>query len=304
MASSCKGFFSESLNLSDEESITFHLPSWPPKDELQQSYPDLTSWLISIESEDCSKKFTLPVSSPENVSPDKTENGITISGSTITLKAKKNKPLSITAQPITEGVLFFKQAGFIYPYDCISSGTSTSKNNITWSQGFLATVMENIFKNKNYSKSELNDFISHFNWKKASEIIKNKLNNSEEHYNPWLLNETRLMEKICSKKASSIYFNMSSTEEVPLSSLIANQDQAQEDSHSSKGTSPTGPSPTILSSFIPENSSIPLKKSILLKKQQPTLIFTSKNTGIMCTYYSINKISLEYILLPIYIEGI
>ena len=309
LLSSCDNFFQNTFgclfNLSDNEDINLLLPAWPPDDSCNKHYPDLSCWLISIESENYSEEFIYTPS--DKITRVKAKNGsyIEMLGSRITLNVKKNRPAAVTAQPVTkiddlgrDVSLFFRPAGLIYPFEIHSpeesckGGRNKSTFNkkytysITWNEGFIATVMEHIFRNKSYTKSQLSSFISSFNWKKAAAYINEQIE-GDAPYNPWLLNMPYITNKICTKEVSASCFSLSSTESIDISLLNI-------------------PDNTIcpLSSFIPENKDLLKTKKILVKKQQPLLIYTSENTGIICTYSSINKISLEYILLPIYIRGI
>ena len=85
------------------ETISINLPEWPPSIS-QGNYPELSKWIIKIRGENVDEKIEVL---PQDCNP-------------IILKAEKNKPLCITATPITlnknnQQVSFFKCAGAVYP---------------------------------------------------------------------------------------------------------------------------------------------------------------------------------------------
>lgn len=273
--SSCKNFEANY----QEEIISISLPLWPPENIITTRYPELYGWKITITSEKYSVvcfyspkteqiKTTPPLPSPR-------QQGITIKGNKITLLVQQDMPLSISATPITltpakDKILFFKQAGFIYPYE--------KTNKLTWEDGFISSLMETLFKADAKGKENAKSFIRSFNWLKASEIIKEKIQIG--HFNPWLLNRENILNKISQGSFSSIYLDLSSIYLINNTTLNSND--------------------RFISSFIPENKF----NEILVKKSQPQLFMTEPNYGATITYNSSKNVSLEYCFLPIFIEGL
>ena len=257
-----------------EESITILLPAKDVTSKSSDSvrshqdmFPELSRWKIHIESED--------ISINKYVAPETKEINLTV---------KKNKPLSITAQPITlnsqkKETLFFKPAGFIYPYEC-----SASLQPLTWEGGFLAVIMEELFQNyktTENSKKEINNFITNFNWRKAVSYINDNCSNKENYYNPWLIEKDKIQEKIITRNFSSIYLRSTSTYQVDIKLPAL---------------------PHIISAYVPENKIIKETGKVLLKKENPLLFAVSKDKGVLFTLDYSKKLSQQVIFLPIYIE--
>lgn len=255
---SCKNI----LNISDRETIYISLPQWPPEDCCKDFYPELSCWEIVIRGEDFSRSF------------------FTTSG--FSLSVPKNSLVAITAQPITKNSLgeeneFFKPAGLIYPFNY---------RDFSWAGGFTASLIQNLFKYKNYDKNsnltsaQINSFISSFNWNKLHNIVFSKSENSLISYNPWLLNRGRLVERLTKGEFSSNYLNISS-----------------------QVTSTKSSQSIILSSYIPENEFIYSSNKIPLKKGEKLLFYTGPDSGIFITYLSSKKVSVETVKLPIKIRS-
>ncbi len=256
------------------EELTINLPQWPPEDAQKDFYPLLSRWQITLTCADFQETFYT------------TEEEIKIC-------VKKNRPLSVKAKPITllasgEECSYFMPAGFIYPANChTTSGTAS------WEAGFLAQIMRLLFiegYNEGLSSIDIEYFISTFNWKKAQETIDKKITSENQFfYNPWLLSQAPVLEGIANHSFKSSLLNLTGTSTLEIKPLL-------------EASASTNFHP--LSSFIPENNQLGEKKVFTVTKNTPILISDAKEYGLFIIYKSSKNISLEFIILPIYIEDI
>ena len=253
-----------------EESFEITLPHWPPEDSFSQNYPKLSRWHIQITDAESQTDFYT------------TEKSISVS-------AKKNRPFCITAQPLTllyngTECAYFKPAGYLYPF---------TESPINWEQGYLASIMENIFlqgKEECLPPVDIEYLICTFNWKKAQAKIDEKISTSDAYsYNPWLVSQKQIAEGITSHGFKASYFNIKNCAAVTIPQL-----------KELAGT----PDLLLLSSFIPENNFLLQKNQFTVVKNSPIIIGDGNKYGLFITYKSTKNISLEYIYLPIYIEDI
>ena len=250
-----------------EEGLEISLPAWPPENATLEEYPPLSRWKLTITSAGSQTvQFT--------------------ESSTISISVKKNRPLCITAAPLTllqngKECSYFKPAGYIYPCEHSNAG---------WEQGFLASTMEKLFMEgitEGYSPVEIEYLISTFNWKKAQDSIDKKISSeTKAFYNPWLLSQSAIIEGITSQNFKSTLLNPTGFVTLECTALNLNS-----------GT-------VLLSSFIPENNINITGKQFTVIKNTPILIADAKKYGLFITYKSSKNISLEYIYLPIYIEDV
>ncbi len=283
---SCSFFSGQEALFEEREEVLLQLPVWPPQDGNQ--YPKLSRWLIHIEG-----------SGGSEINDEETSRQFYTREDSITIKVAKNQPVAITASPLLldeseenedkKEVFFFKPAGIIYP---------SRKKYITWEGGFLAECMQRLLlskKESGISDLHMQSFISSFNWKKAQEIIDKKLTKclqeelingtgeSEEaavnkisFYNPWLCDSGELLENLSFGVFSSEFLNNSECVGLAFEG--------------------------VLSSFVLENAYISRKKTVLLKKNCPTLFYTDKDYAIILTADSAKNLSLSYSNLPIFID--
>ena len=251
-----------------QECLEISLPAWPAEQEgLSQSYPPLSRWKITISS----------ASSQTIVFTDK---------AIIAVPVKKNRPLCITAAPLTllqdgSECSYFKPAGYIYPSEASSA---------SWEEGFIAATMEKLFQetiNEGLSPLESEYLISTFNWKKAQASIEKKISSdSQTFYNPWLLSQSAIIDGICSQNFKASLLNPTGFVSMDCTALQLDSNWP------------------LLSSFVPENNNFIQKKQFTVIKNTPILIADAKKYGLFITYKSSKNISLEYIYLPIYIEDV
>lgn len=255
-----------------EEEICLSLPCWPPEDAFSSSYPALSRWKICIAGAEEDRSFYT-------------------SEKSLSLSVKKNRPVCLSAQPITlladgSETTFFKPAGFLYPFDF---NRSQAENHITWEEGLLADLMKTIFCEglaESFSPADIEYLVSTFNWKKARESIDKKISESEKvFYNPWLLSKANLLEGISGLSFKTSMLNLSGAIGLNTSVLPST-------------------STCFLSTFIPENQFLSQKNQFTLVKNSPLLIGDGQKYGIFITYKTSKNISLEFIYLPIYIEDI
>ena len=275
----CCSLNSESADIAPEEDLVITLPQWPPQDSLKDQYPLLSRWKIQISCADYQQVFYTR-------------------DSQIKIKAKKNRPLCLTASPITllydnNECSYFKPAGYLYP--CNSNISPDSSFTASWEQGYLAQIMQMLFSEgvKNGLSPLENEYmISTFNWEKAETTIENKINSDTQlFYNPWLIPHKGVIEGITSHTFKSSQLNLSASTAVETKMLFP-------DSQIPDKTL------LLLSSFIPENKGLEEKKQFTLLKNTPILIGDANKYGIFINLKSSKNISLELIYLPIYIEDI
>lgn len=259
-----------------EETLVLTLPQWPPQDPLKEKYPPLSRWKIHITCAEYQKSFYTKESE-------------------IKIQTKKNRPLCLTATPITylynqNECSYFKPAGYLYPAD--SSGHSPTAS---WEQGFLAQIMEQLFtegQKNGLTSLETEYLISTFNWKKAMDTIETKIHSDSENqlfYNPWLISKRALLDGIALHTFKASVFNTSATTAIECNYLFSTLEM--------EGF-------PLLSSFIPENQKLEEKKQFTVLKNDFILIGDANKYGFFINVKSSKNISLEFIYLPIYIEDI
>lgn len=251
------------------EEITVTLPEWQ-LEEIQ-----VCKWKIEIQSESFSEKI--------NLEPDEKEIHFLIS---------RNKPLSITASPITcfsntdgkSKFVFFKPAGNIYPYN-IHNG----KIQLTWQEGFSAYIMQQLFKS-NGNLSRISRFIHSFNWQKLTEQIETYTTEAfiskNYFYNPWLCDIQKLMDNFCIGSFSANLINNKKVLNVDLNSIL------EKDCHKK-----------IYSSYMPENQIIK-EKNIATIDLLNANYFVTENQYLIIKQEASKKISSQFIFLPILIDDI
>ncbi len=266
----------QNAEFSSEESLEITLPTWPPEDSLSACYPALSRWKIKVSDALSSHDFFT------------CENQITIT-------VKKNRPLSITALPITlledgRECSYFMPAGFIYP--------NSSERKAGWEEGFLAHIMEQLFtqgRAEAMASVDIEYLIASFNWKKALQTIDTKLQSDKNlFYNPWLLDKRTLLDGIASGSFKATYLTLKGSTSLEEAQILE------------KCTSGSASELQIrlLSSFIPENLHLEEKKQFTVIKNTPILIADAKRHGLFITVNSSKKISFELIFMPIYIGDI
>lgn len=258
--------------ISEREEVEFVLPQWPPETYKsgEQIYPELSRWIIEIYSaqkEDC---FST------------TETSISIS-------VQKNRALCILAIPITldsagNEVAFFKPAGSIYPYSY-----ENGKQNLSWPEGFTCSIFKTLYSSKKetgVTTEHMVRFLESFNWKKFNETLEKKATESEQFYNPWLLDTFTIMDNLSYGNFKASFLNQKYTYELQLAKLNL----------------PV--SVNLLSSYIPENQNILAHGAVTVKKENYCTFSCNTDFAAIILYSSSKKISLEYVFMPIFIEEI
>lgn len=205
-------FYGCKMNL-HEELIEFDFLKLNSYDFLNEHNIQFLYWKVNVKSKSYEKNYFT-------------------SKNKICVKVQKNVPTAICVQPIflinEKESDFFKPCGMIYPFNF----------ELKWEYGFLSELFNKIQKEDN------------FNWKKIQQVIDEKLNEKnleKEFYNPWILNETKIIENIENHKFSKTLLNNSYCYKIPLENLKNIQ------------TIP-------ISSFIPENKLIHQKNEIFVLK--------------------------------------
>lgn len=263
-----------------QTTIQITLPHWPPDDSYTEYYPTLSRWHIQVT--DAVNQYSFYT----------TQNKLSV-------QPKKNRPLCVTARPITQlydgsESDFFKPAGYIYPFT--ENQNTSSQITLNWELGYLATIMEKLFNKgieEGFPPVEIEYLISTFNWKKAQETINKKILESNTDtalfYNPWLLQMSQLIEAIAAHSFKPSLLNTTNCTAITT---------AQLENRIIPADTP------LLSSFIPENLHLPQKNQFTVMKNSPIIISDGNKYALFITYKSAKNISLELIYLPIYIGDI
>ncbi len=324
--------------LDSHEKISVYLPEWPPFEDVIQSqaetwpcqstYPELAKWIIRIRGEELDKKMEVSadgLDGSESNTVGLNENTCDISTTpfSISLEIAKNKPLSITATPITlnknnQPVEFFKCAGAIYPqnYEVVKNKGKFWQGNkgnvqVTWKNGFSAQLMQTLYDStglSGYDEEKVQDFIARFNWKKLQLYIQAQIDSFEDNmqaemniqanadtqaatlpvfYNPWLLDMQTVLEKIAMKGFTATALNLKNSFQISL------KDKLYRDNNELIA---------VMSSFVPENQIIQKYGTISLAKDKASLFSLDNLYGVIFTGTSAKNVSIEYVFLPIFIN--
>ncbi len=324
--------------LDSYEKISIKIPVWPPFEDAFQSqaetgpcqstYPELAKWIVRIRGEDVDEKMEVFVDGLDGSETNTfglNENSCNISGKeiSINLEVAKNKPLSITATPITlnknnQPVEFFKCAGAIYPqnFEVLKNKGKFWQGNkgnvqMTWENGFSAQLMQTLYDSaaqSSYDEQIIQDFIAGFNWKKLQQYIQGQIDSFEENmqaemniqtnentqatslpmfYNPWLLDMQTVLEKIAMQGFTATALNLKSSFQISL------KDKLHRDNSELIA---------VMSSFVPENQIIQKYGTISLAKDKASLFSLDNLYGVIFTGTSAKNVSIEYVFLPIFIN--
>ena len=324
--------------LDSNEKISVNLPVWPPFEDAIQSqaetwpcqstYPKLAKWIIRIRGEDVDEKmevFVDGLDGSESNAVGLNENTCDISTTpfSINLEVAKNKPLSITATPITlnknnQPVEFFKCAGAIYPqnYEVVKNKGKFWQGNkgnvqMSWENGFSAQLMQTLYDSaaqSSYDEQMIQDFIAGFNWKKMQQYIQGQIDSFEENmqaemnmqtnadtqatslpifYNPWLLDIQTVLEKIAMQGFTATALNLKSTFQISLKDKLYRENRELI---------------AVMSSFVLENQIIQRYGIISLAKDKESLFSLDNLYGAIFTGTSAKNVSIEYVFLPIFIN--
>lgn len=324
--------------LDSHEKISVYLPVWPPFEDAIQSqaetwpcqstYPELAKWIIRVRGEEIDKKMEVAadgLDGSESNTVGLNENTCDISTTpfSISLEVAKNKPLSITATPITlnknnQPVEFFKCAGAIYPqnYEVVKNKGKFWQGNkgnvqMSWENGFSAQLMQTLYDSaaqSSYYEQMIQDFIAGFNWKKMQQYIQGQIDSFEENmqaemniqtnantqatslplfYNPWLLDMQTVLEKIAMQGFTATALNLKNSFQISLKDKLYRENSE---------------SIAVISSFVPENQIIQKYGTISLAKDKASLFSLDNLYGAIFTGTSAKNVSIEYVFLPIFIN--
>lgn len=267
--SSCSFIIPEN---NDRENVEFLLPQWPPetyKGE-QPLYPQLSRWIIEVCSADGVEKFSTTESH-------------------LQFNLNKNRIFGIKASPVTldstgNEILFFKPAGSIYPYSY-----DAGQQRLTWIEGYACSILQTLYESKKetgVTTEHMISFLEGFNWYKFTETLEKKANQSEQFYNPWLLDSFTLMDNLSYGNFKSSYLDPKYTLELQLAKLNL----------------PV--SVSLLSSYVPENRNITSNGTIVVKKECYSVYSCNTDYAAVILYSSSKKVSLQYVFMPIFKEEI
>ncbi len=187
--------------------------------------------------------------------------------SSFTMRIKKNEPFFVCAQPVTTSQGFFKCAGTLYPY----------RRSITWSAGYAAATM------KTLKAAAPQSYLLLFNWERFIQTLEQKQQNAPS-YNPWLLDSSKVLEAIAYHEFTAAKLNNSGTLAIELDFPV-------------------------FSSYVPANDApaLSLPAQIYIKKGIPSLFMLadgSHKTGVIICGTSLKNLSMDFISMPIFTEGI
>lgn len=277
LLSSCDSYLFRGSTVfgSEELFVSFVLPAWPPSDSglLSVVYPELSHWIVEVHTPSFTGKY--------DCEP----------GDNLDFLITRDEPLAITATPVCfdnrkNKVAFFKCAGAVYPFTKDSMDLTGEQSELSvvlsWENGFTAFLMQSIFRNGkklSYNSGELRDYILRFNWNKLINYIEEKQSDEENFYNPWLLDIAEVLGGIAYSSFKASFLNQKGVFKLDC-----------------------GENNLILSSYVPENKNIQKKCRILLKKSDVNVFSDYNFNGIIIKGDSVQKVSIEYISLPLYIE--
>ena len=185
LLSACRLFDEDS----EIQTITISLPEWPPATASNSPYPTLSRWKITLAASEGTRMFYT-------------------TDFEVKIDTLKNCPLSLQAAPVTllengSECLYFHPAGCIYPTQNSSGFTVTDSVNLSavWELGYPAFIMQKLYENcdlNGATPAQSARFVSTFNWEKACELVKTKMEDSygSKFYNPWLCDTARLLNNL------------------------------------------------------------------------------------------------------------
>lgn len=245
------------FDLQETEKLTIFCPEFP---ECLSIFP-VFEWKIEIISEN---KCDVFYSSEKYVE----------------LEFEKNKPASVCITPLmlnsdNQKVIFFKPAGFVYPYE----------KEATWEGGFCAWIFQTLYKSKNeteISTQQIIQFLSEYNWKKLLEALYNE-QAKDQMYNPWKIEVKNLLDSISGRNFKSSLLKQKNVYSIPIDKLELNKFGIEK----------------IYSSYIPENEPCLDNKTINLKKNEMTNYMINNDFSLLITYNSSKNIFKEVVYMPI-----
>lgn len=185
-----------------------------------------------------------------------------------TLHLKKNEPFYVCASPQSLAGGFFKCAGTIYPYS----------STVTWSGGYAAVTM------KTLKAAASQSYLLRFNWERFINVLEQKQQNQSATYNPWLLDSSEVLQAIAYHNFTATKLNNSGTLAFELDFPV-------------------------FSSYVPQNQGPPdeTPAQISIKKGIPSLFMLADSTcktGVIVCGTSLKNLSMDFISMPIFTEGI
>lgn len=211
-SSGFEGQLREAFGFSERELVSFVLP------ELE----NCSEWNVSVRFGTSFSEFT--------VHCGKEKAGV----SDFSLSLEKNVPCSVKAVPVLkEDLQSDKEISFPEEnnFSAVEENSSFEENGLPYEEesvlasqnplvyglvypfvsefsllhGFSAEILETFYKNAEKSGNSdrtMKDFISRFNWKKFCSALENN-RNTDENYNPWLLDRKKILKAIESRKFSA-----------------------------------------------------------------------------------------------------
>ena len=228
------------------QNVLIKLPEWPPLDLHYNDYPALDNWNVHVNYGNIDFEFSAPSFIRK-----------------IPFTCNGNAPISVIAYPITNGTKIFEPCGAILPYS----------SELTWETGFTALILHKFYMmNKNTGNIQL--YAQKINWQKMNEVLTQKTFSTKVFYNPFLLNQEKILNALLNQELSTSLFTLKKCYPVPVSDFTAIQ----------KGT--------YLSSYIPENVFSAVTNNFTVSKSAERKFFYSdtnpkiaiavlENTGIL-----------------------
>lgn len=175
LLSSCTGIFRENGG----SGVFLELPAWPPQDALEENYPPITGWNITVHYGSCFRIYSVPADSTH-----------------VQIEPWRGLPVAVTAEPAAANGFKFKPCGTVFPY----------YSGITWQGGFAADTLIKLYSTC-ASQTGISSDCQKFNWVKFMETMELKKNSSEIFYNPWYLDQETILKSIITRKFSTSLLN-------------------------------------------------------------------------------------------------
>ena len=161
---------------------------------------------------------------------------------------------------------------------------------LSWTSGYVAYLMRSLIKAaeaSGYRGPYVSQYIGSFNWLKLIQVLEQKQQEAleaEDFYNPWHLDTQQVLEAIAYENFTAVKLKMSGVFSMELEFPV-------------------------YSSYVPENEFCgPVeffeKGVVTVPKNRISLFALSQNMALMIYGDCEKKVSLEFISMPIYIEGI
>lgn len=235
--------------------VLLKFPTWPPADPCHADYPPLDSWYVVVNYGNICVDFYMPAFAE---------------GFPVQLNG--NEPTAILAYPVTYSMKIFNPSGTVLPL----------WENLGWQTGFTALMLHKFYlMNKN--TDDISFFSQKINWKKINDTVSEKSLSSGFSYNPFLLNQEKILSSLNSLELSAQLFTLKKCSSVSLDHF---KDQKMG---------------TYLSGYIPQNTISALTGTVTVSRSVPSkfLCISPEPKIVLALLDSSEILSVSYDDLPI-----